>query len=73
MSYLSHLARYLLIFHGLLNIAQGLYSITNPQGWVNLAGPIFSGSPNHAVYAIGTSPPTYSNTHSKIRPHIDTT
>ncbi|OSS51865.1 hypothetical protein B5807_03466 [Epicoccum nigrum] len=53
MSSLSHLARYLLILHGLLNIAQGLYSITNPQGWMHHAGPMFSGAPDHAVCAIG--------------------
>lgn len=56
MSSLTHLARYLLILHGLLNIVQGLYSITNPQGWINLAGPLFAGTNEHAVCAIGTTP-----------------
>ncbi|KAF3008499.1 hypothetical protein E8E13_005324 [Curvularia kusanoi] len=53
MSRISQAARFLLALYGLINIAQGLYSITNPQGWTHLAGANFAGSPAHAVQAIG--------------------
>lgn len=54
MSRISQIARLLLALHGLMNIVQGLYSITNPRGWTDLAGASFAGSPAHAVQAIGT-------------------
>ncbi|KAF1360952.1 hypothetical protein EJ07DRAFT_45758, partial [Lizonia empirigonia] len=52
MSRLSQTARFLLILHGILNIAQGLYSITQPRAWAALAGPDLTRTPVQAVQAI---------------------
>lgn len=57
MSRLSQTARFLLILHGFLNIAQGLYSLTQPRAWAALAGPNFTRTPDQAVQAIGALPP----------------
>ena len=67
MSLLPRLARTFLILHALLNIAQGLYCITNPQGWVDLAGPLFDDSPVRAVLAIGKLP-YHPQPHLEARP-----
>ncbi|KAJ4993694.1 hypothetical protein SVAN01_00748 [Stagonosporopsis vannaccii] len=48
----SKIARFILIGHGLLNIAQGIYSIIRTQDWVIIAGSGFTGSPPAAVQAI---------------------
>lgn len=53
MSIVSRTARFLLIGHGLLNIAQGFYSITRPYDWTVLAGSSFVGTPPAAVQSIG--------------------
>lgn len=63
MSPLPRLARSLLILHALLTIAQGLYCITNPQGWVGRAGPLFEGSGENGVRVVGTSPLLFTYTH----------
>lgn len=55
-SLMSRTALTLLILHALLNIAQGVYCITHPAAWLELAPDAFQGSPNAAVQAIGTSP-----------------
>ncbi|KAJ4331727.1 hypothetical protein N0V95_009822, partial [Ascochyta clinopodiicola] len=52
MSRLATTARILLLLHGLVNIIQGLYSITSPRAWASLAGPHFSDAPDTAVQAI---------------------
>ncbi|KAF2628283.1 hypothetical protein BU25DRAFT_448224 [Macroventuria anomochaeta] len=53
MSRISQIARFLLLIHGLLNIAQGLYCIAQPLAWSELAGSAFRGTPNPAVQSIG--------------------
>lgn len=55
MSRISQIARFLLVIHGLVNMAQGLHSITAPRKWAALAGSDFDGTPNKSVQAIGTS------------------
>ncbi|KAJ4399651.1 hypothetical protein N0V91_009304 [Didymella pomorum] len=52
-SLMSRTALTLLILHALLNIAQGVYCITHPAAWLELAPDAFQGSPNAAVQAIG--------------------
>ncbi|KAF3040738.1 hypothetical protein E8E12_008391 [Didymella heteroderae] len=53
MSLASRIAFTLLIFHALLNIAQGVYCVTRPTAWLQLAPSAFEGAPDAAVQAIG--------------------
>lgn len=53
MSPLSKLSQILLITHGLLNIAQGIYSLISPQSYAALGGDVFAGAPDKALKAIG--------------------
>jgi hypothetical protein len=50
---IANIARFFLIIHGLANMAQGFYSITDPYGWRELAPGSFKGTPDAAVQAIG--------------------
>lgn len=52
-SLISRTAHTLLILHALLNIAQGVYCITRPSAWLDLAPAAFKTSPHAAVQAIG--------------------
>jgi hypothetical protein len=53
MSPLSRIAQLLLITHGLLNIAQGIYSLVSLQEYAALGGDIFAGAPDKALKSIG--------------------
>jgi hypothetical protein len=53
MSPIKQLIRLILILHGLLNVAQGFYSISNPTAWAELGGPSFHPSTNKALQSIG--------------------
>ena len=53
MSPLSRVARLLLILHGLVNVAQGIYSIVSPQWYATLVGDMFDGAPDKALQSIG--------------------
>ncbi len=50
----SRIATLLLLLHSLLNIAQGLYCIVSPAGYLRAAGAMFAGAPDKAVQSIGT-------------------
>lgn len=57
---IANIARFLLIIHGLANMAQGFYSITDPYGWRELAPESFKRTPDAAVQAIGICLPAFS-------------
>jgi uncharacterized protein YjeT (DUF2065 family) len=53
MAILPIIARFILIAHGLMNIAQGIYSLASPQGYGTMAGEILAGSPDRTLQLIG--------------------
>lgn len=53
MTVVKNVLRCLLFGHGLLNIAQGIYSVFEPAWFVAAAGEGFLDSPNKAVQSIG--------------------
>jgi hypothetical protein len=50
---LSQICRIILIAHGLMNIGQGIYSLTSPEEYAELAGDVFAGAPHKALQSIG--------------------
>jgi hypothetical protein len=69
MSPLSQLSRVILIAHGLMNIAQGIYSLYSPKEYGTLVGDTFAGTPEKALQSIGRPPyhRTYSTRLTVIR------
>lgn len=66
MSPLARIAQLLLILHGIMNIAQGFYSLASPQEYAQMAGDMFAGVSDKAIMSIGrsqhihiTQPPPY--------------
>lgn len=53
MSLLSRICRVVLVTHGLINIAQGIYSLVSPKGYGDMTGDLFAGSPDMALGSIG--------------------
>jgi uncharacterized protein YjeT (DUF2065 family) len=53
MSIPSQVFRIILIAHGLINMAQGIYSLVTPQEYGTMAGDMFAGSPDRALQSIG--------------------
>lgn len=53
MSLLTQITRALLMFHGFVNIAQGVYCIVSPRGYEALAGGMFASAPEKALRSIG--------------------
>ncbi|KAK4617578.1 hypothetical protein CLAFUW4_12451 [Fulvia fulva] len=53
MSSIQKAARWLLVLHGIGNIAQGTFSILRPDSFASAAGPRFLGSPDQAIQSIG--------------------
>jgi len=53
MSALANGERVLLVIHGALNIAQGLFSILAPQTYLGETGEMFIGAPDKALQSIG--------------------
>lgn len=53
MSLLPRTCRAVLIVHGLINIAQGIYSLVSPKGYGDMTGDLFTGSPDMALGSIG--------------------
>lgn len=53
MSLVSRICRVTLIAHGLVNIAQGIFSLVSPKGYSDMTGELFAGSPDMALGSIG--------------------
>jgi hypothetical protein len=56
MSPLSQLSRVILVAHGVMNIAQGTYSLYSPKEYGALVGDTFAGTPEKALQSIGRLP-----------------
>jgi hypothetical protein len=53
MSIISRFCRILLIAHGLMDVAQGIYGLALPQEYGQMAGDRFAGSSDQALQSIG--------------------
>jgi hypothetical protein len=53
MSTMTCLCHFILILHGLVNIAQGVYSLVSPSGYAALTSDMFAGAPEKALKSIG--------------------
>jgi hypothetical protein len=58
------------MFHGLMNIAQGVYSIISPQGYAALAGDMFAGAPDKALQSIGKPFHVSNSAYQRHRHHF---
>jgi hypothetical protein len=54
---LSRACHLILILHGLVNIAQGVYSLISPSGYAALTSDMFAGAPEKALKSIGNDHP----------------
>lgn len=72
MTPIKSILRTVLILHGMLNIAQGLYGVLRPADFVQASGRMFEGTPDVAVQSIGklATPPSASKllTFTCVRP-----
>jgi hypothetical protein len=50
---LTRLCHSILILHGLLNIAQGVYSLVSPSGYAVMTSDMFAGASEKALKSIG--------------------
>lgn len=53
MTYVSRISRVILVAHGLLNMAQGIYSLVSPEGYSAMTGDLFAGASDMALGSIG--------------------
>ena len=50
---IKQVIRWILLFHGLANIAQGVYSVLYPSNFASTAGPGFMSASPMAIQSIG--------------------
>ena len=55
MGVIKRIVRLLLIIHGILNAAQGIYCVVNPSAFAEIAGPAYHGASDQALQSIGNA------------------